>query len=125
MTDIAQLRALLAKMTRAPYELRGPTYIYGNLQNDMNHTGDRVATTVTASDAAGIVALVNAAEPMLDELERLRAEVARLQHELGIAKAPKCFSCGAAVTEECPRSRGTPCGRAHLGGTRAALGEQP
>ena len=81
LTDeqIAELQALRAKMTAGPYETRGPTYIYGNLQNDILGTADRVATTVTATDASGIVALVNAAEPLLAEVLAGRAEIARLR----------------------------------------------
>jgi hypothetical protein len=50
----------------------------------------------------------------------LATEVERLRDELSIATTPKCFSCGALVTEICPRALATPCGRQHLGGTRAA-----
>jgi hypothetical protein len=42
--------------TPGPWELRGPTQVYGNLQRDQNSTGDRVAVTVTAADARLIAA---------------------------------------------------------------------
>jgi len=100
MTDTAQLRALLAKMTPgewvpAPYSsmvgapiVASPsgrpvakvTYFHLGPEFD-NHDRE------SAANAAGIVALVNAAEPMLAEIEALRAEVARLQASLDAAWA--------------------------------------
>lgn len=89
--DTKELRALLAKMTpgewvAAPYSsmvgapiVASPsgrpvakvTYFHLGPEFD-NHNRE------SAANAAGIVALVNAAEPMLDEIERLRHALQRM-----------------------------------------------
>jgi hypothetical protein len=61
----------------------------------------------------------------LDAMSELEAENARLREALAIERTPKCFSCGAKVTVDCPRPRNVPCGRQHLGGARAALTPAP
>jgi hypothetical protein len=63
--------------TPGPWELRGPTQVYGNLQRDQNSTGDRIAVTVTAADALLIVAapeLLAAAKLALELVECIQDE---------------------------------------------------
>lgn len=93
LTDeqIAELRALLAKMTPGPWDWSRtalePDSLAWSIQpgiliadgNDGTPGGDEI----DRANALGIVALVNAAEPMLDEIERLRAEVARAATKKG------------------------------------------
>lgn len=96
MTDTAQLRAMLAKMTPGEWSVAGKTTGYISCSGDPKTVGYVHIATVGAyqdkellrfnrdrwdADAAGIVALVNAAEPMLAEIEALRAEVARLHKQ--------------------------------------------
>ena len=56
-----------------------------------------------------------------DAPERAADEIVRLRAELDIERTPHCFSCGAKVTEICPRGAATPCGREHEGGSRLAM----
>lgn len=102
LTDelIAELRALLAKMTAPSWEvfvrehpcrfgrnhrenwivtawshgqLKGPVPVAASKVGVGAEGGEPVQMVhINDDDAAGIVALVNAAEPMLDEIERLR-----------------------------------------------------
>ena len=51
--------------TPGPWETRGPTRVYGNLQRDQNSTADLVATTVNAADAS----LIAAAPEMYEALQ--------------------------------------------------------
>lgn len=84
-------------ITRGPWELRGPTQVYGNLQRDQNWTGDRVAVVTNPADAPVICAaweLLHAAEEFLDFFENNSDELAvgeeiRLHEKLraAIAKA--------------------------------------
>lgn len=88
MTDTAQLRAMLAGMRALsamalPWKQdpRSPHYI-------VDAHGFIVVRCDVPETLAGIVALVNAAEPMLDELERLRSDVARLSDEVAHLRGP-------------------------------------
>lgn len=112
MTDTAQLRALLAKMTRGTLAIIeeetdfsisgegwfdgqtvGSYFVLGIPDNPrfaiaMIDTSGRPYWDDTEVDAyaAGIVALVNAAEPMLDEIERLRGA---LRHIVECKREPE------------------------------------
>lgn len=122
MTDTAQLRALLEKMTAPSWEvfvrehpcrfgrnhrenwivtawshgqLKGPVPVAASKVGVGAEGGEPVQMVhINDDDAAGIVALVNAAEPMLDELERLREIVylyvdpcnIRPEHDATVAK---------------------------------------
>lgn len=56
-----------------------------------------------------------------DDLDALRAENERLRRRIEILETPPCFSCGAVVTDACPRERAKACGREHLGGSRSPI----
>jgi hypothetical protein len=71
--------------TKGPWELRGPTQVYGNLQRDQNSTGDRVAVTVTAADAAFIVRAFNSHYELLKAAELALELVERVQDEEGFS----------------------------------------
>ncbi len=53
--------------TPGPWERRGPTRVYGNLQGDQNGTADLVASAVRADDAC----LISAALDLLDLAQRV------------------------------------------------------
>jgi hypothetical protein len=125
MTDVAQLRALLEKMTAPSWEvfvrehpcrfgrnhrenwivtawshgqLKGPVPVAASKVGVGAEGGEPVQMVhINDDDAAGIVALVNAAEPMLDELEALRAEVARLREALEPSGSTKAAYHGEFV----------------------------
>jgi hypothetical protein len=67
----------------------------------------------------GLTTLIS--DAALARITELQAECNLLSETLEFERRPKCFSCGAKVTEPCPRAEATPCGREHLGGTRQAL----
>ena len=80
--DTKELRALRAKMTL------GTWYYVGDGQIEAPDPGAPefpwlIAETVPDDDAAGIVALVNAAEATWDELDALRAEVGEWRQKAG------------------------------------------
>jgi hypothetical protein len=75
MTDTAQLRGLLAKMTPGEWgaEMHTTTIVVRGGKAKIGTVCNLQARKKNAiMDAVGIAAFVNAAEPMLDELERLR-----------------------------------------------------
>jgi hypothetical protein len=81
-TQIAELRALVGRMTGdwiVEADFVGTFYI-----NDDN---DTIANDLSEHDAAGIVALRNAALPIIDaqatRIAELEAEVARIQSRAG------------------------------------------
>jgi ABC-type transporter Mla subunit MlaD len=76
---MSELRGLLEKATKGPWETRGPTLVYGNLQRDILGTADKVASTVTVHDAELIVAAVNSLPTLLDDLAAAQGEIERLR----------------------------------------------
>ena len=77
MIDIEQLRAVLAKATPEPWEADELRTVWGRC-------GSVVVANSTEheDDAAAIVAIVNAAGPLLRELEAARRLIAASQTEL-------------------------------------------
>ena len=51
--------------------------------------------------------------------------VTALEGALRMALAPDCFACGARPLDQCHRGGGSPCGREHVGGTRAPAAMHP
>lgn len=79
---------------------------------------DTYADTLTPRQIKQLYEVGFVAHEAADALQALAERVKALEEGLAVASAPKCFSCGRKVTEECPRPTETPCGRAHLGGSR-------
>lgn len=114
MIDLDELKALRAKMTPTPWDWSRtalePDSLAWSIQpgvliadgNDGTPGGDEI----DRANALGIVALVNAAEPMLDEIERMREALIRLRDCDWVISLPDRMDAVREIA-------------------RAALGEQP
>jgi hypothetical protein len=77
--DLDHLRRLLASATPGLWETARDPYRVHDAE------GEAIADTWSPSDAALIAALRNAAPTLIDEVERLRAEVARIREAADVA----------------------------------------
>ena len=106
MTDLPALREAVAKMTPGPWEYDTETHGVYNAEVGYG------IVDAEPKDAAGIVALRNAAPALLDEVERVRAEheyqLCEAQRWAGRAEqaeaelaALKTRMTEAAITDDC------------------------
>jgi len=107
MTDLPALREAVAKMTPGPWEYDTETHGVYNAEVGYG------IVDAEPKDAAGIVALRNAAPALLDEVERVRAEheyqlceaqrwagrAEQAEAEVAALKAAPCPCCGAMAED--------------------------
>jgi predicted nuclease with TOPRIM domain len=88
MSDIADLREAVAKMTEGPWKAHRPRVRWRIVSTVHNWlVFDDGAGWHDQQDAAGVVALRNAAPALLDELEAARSEIAALRQKCEHAEA--------------------------------------
>ncbi len=114
-TDTARLREFLGGITKLPWSNRGKLmlgviiggphieYTNGSSQAQIASVtlGDGILAEEREANAAAIIAVMNAAPAMLDELDALRARVAELEADRK-SLAKTCSWCGCSpVIEAC------------------------